>query len=159
MNWTKFFIKEYGENSKKKDKKLKKNPKTDINKRMMAHIDKHGVIDKDKDADIEKEQEKKRVNSKKITIDEKIDLHMYTTEEALKELQSFFDLAVKSGWRKVRIIHGKGKHSKTAPVLQKVVKDFLDKCPYAGDSGYEKNKKGGTGATWVMIKNPNLHTK
>lgn len=150
MNWTEFFLKEYGEPPKKKDKKAKEKPRANINKIMMEQIEKEGVIDKD--AHIKTEPKSTYVHPKNLSINKAIDLHMDTKEKALEKLQLFFDLAVKKGWRKVLIIHGKGKHSKTGAVLGKVVWKFLEACPNAGQHGYEDNLGGGKGATWVMIK-------
>lgn len=134
------------------NKKSKEKPpiNANINKIMMACLDKHGV--KDKDAFIETERKGEYVNPKNLPINKAIDLHMDTAEKALEKLQLFFNLAIRSGWKKVLIIHGKGRHSKTEAVLGKVVREFLEKCPNAGQHGYQNNLGGGKGATWVMIK-------
>ena len=150
MNWTAFFLKEYGTSPKQQKKKDKKKPTIDINKIMMKQIEKDGVIDKDAHIKVEKKSE--YVHPKNLPIDKKIDLHMDTKEKALEKLQLFFNLAVKKGWKKVQIIHGKGKHSKTEAVLGKAVWKFLEACPHAGQHAYEDNLGGGKGATWVMIK-------
>ena len=134
------------------DNKKAKNPiiTTNINKIMMARLDKDGVIDKD--THIKVEQKSKYVHPKNFPINRAIDLHMDTKEKAVEKLKLFFDLALKKGWKKVLIIHGKGKHSKTEAVLGKVVWKFLEECPNAGQHGYQDNLGGGKGATWVMIK-------
>jgi len=134
------------------EKKSGKKPifSANINKVMMEYLEKKGVPNKDAHLDIECKRE--YVSPKSFSIDKKIDLHMDTKEKALEKLQLFFNLAVRSGWKKVLIIHGKGKHSKTEAVLGKVVWKFLETCPNAGQHGYEDNLGGGRGATWVMIK-------
>ena len=136
--------------SEKKDRK-KRIISTDINKIMMARLDRDGVPDKD--AYIEIEPRRGYTNPKKLPINKKIDLHMETKEKALEKLTLFFQKAVKFGWKKVLIIHGKGRHLIDGAVLGKVVWEFLEKCPNAGQHGYEDNRGGGKGATWVMIKN------
>jgi hypothetical protein len=32
------------------------------------------------------------------------------------------------------------------------VRKYIEKCPFAGESGHEKAANGGTGATWVLLK-------
>jgi len=150
MNWTDFFLQEYGAPSKNTNEAEAKIPSANINKIMMAHIDKDGVTDKD--AHIKEKKKIEYEHPRNLRIDKQIDLHMDTKEKALEKLRLFFDLAVRKGWQKVRIIHGKGKHSKTQGVLGRVVWEFLEKCPHAGRHGYEDNLGGGKGATWVMIK-------
>ena len=117
---------------------------------MLGYIDKYGVVDKDKD--IERLQEENKISYKKISSDDSLDLHGATSNEALEKLQLFFDNAVKHKYKKVSIIHGKGKHSKTQAVLYDVVRRFLEENKHAGRMGFEKNENGGTGTTWVMLK-------
>lgn len=128
------------------NKKNKKN----IHDTMLGYIDKYGVVDKDKD--IERLQEENKISYKKILSDDSLDLHGATANEALEKLQLFFDNAVKHKYKKVSIIHGKGKHSKTQAVLYDVVRRFLEENKHAGRMGFEKNENGGTGTTWVMLK-------
>ena len=128
------------------NKKNKKN----IHDTMLGYIDKYGVVDKDKD--IERLQEENKISYKKISSDDLLDLHGATSNEALEKLQLFFDNAVKHKYKKVSIIHGKGKHSKTQAVLYDVVRRFLEENKHAGRMGFEKNENGGTGTTWVMLK-------
>jgi len=30
--------------------------------------------------------------------------------------------------------------------------DFIERCPFAGESGKEKTNAGGDGATWILLK-------
>ena len=89
---------------------------------------------------------------KSAGIDARIDLHGMTRAEAQSALNDFFKSAQQKGYRKVLVIHGKGNHSAGGGVLYKWIKTYLEGCPYAGKSGYEKRDNGGRGATWVMIK-------
>lgn len=127
-----------------------KTNKKDIHDSMLDYMDKYGVVDKDKV--IEKCPENKRTSYKNILSDGTLDLHGATANEALEKLQFFFDNAIKRRYRRVSIIHGKGKHSKTQAVLYDVVRKFLEENRYAGQMGFEKNEKGGSGTTWVMLK-------
>jgi DNA-nicking Smr family endonuclease len=108
----------------------------------------------DKDADMEKtpapgEQRRRLLRSRP---DDTIDIHGLTSEEAQISLDNFFTNAKNSGFKKLRIIHGKGNHSKGEAVLGRTVRDFIEKCPFAGESGSEVSANGGSGATWVFLK-------
>ena len=94
--------------------------------------------------------DRRRLRSKKP--DDVLDIHGLTRDEAWLSLEKFFENARSSGYEKVRIIHGKGNHSTEDAVLKRSVRDFLEKCPYAGENGYEKASGGGSGATWVLLK-------
>ena len=84
--------------------------------------------------------------------DRSLDIHGMTREEARAELERFFADAKERGFEKLRIIHGKGNHSKGDAVLGREVREFIERCPYAGESGHEKTGSGGRGATWVLLK-------
>ena len=86
-----------------------------------------------------------------------IDLHGFTRDEAWNALTAFFNTAKNSGLEKVLVIHGKGNHedndgTRKTGVLKKMVRDFIERCPFAGESGFNNSNAGGTGATWVLIK-------
>jgi len=85
--------------------------------------------------------------------DASIDLHGLTRDEALARLESFFADALRHRLEKVRIVHGKGNHSEGEAVLKRATRDFIERNPYAGESGACDNKAGGSGATWVLLKN------
>ena len=84
--------------------------------------------------------------------DDILDIHCFTKEEAWLALDSFFSNAKDCGYEKLRIIHGKGNHSRGEAVLGHTVRRYIEQCPSAGESGYEKAANGGSGATWVLIK-------
>ncbi|MGP1438181.1 MAG: Smr/MutS family protein [Treponema sp.] len=126
----------------------KKASKKSIHDSMNTYMDKYGVFDKD----IIEEKKNTRVSYKKTPTDDTIDLHGLSAKEALDKLKIFFENAIKHKYKKLSIIHGKGKHSKTSSVLYGVVKKFLEENKNAGKMGFEKNNKGGTGSTWVMLK-------
>jgi DNA-nicking Smr family endonuclease len=91
---------------------------------------------------------------RKMEPEDEIDLHGLTLEESLLRLDRFLNEAVHRGLRKVLILHGKGNHSKGAAVLPKAVLAYLQNSPLAGELGSPRREKGGSGATWVIIKNP-----
>ncbi len=84
--------------------------------------------------------------------DAEIDLHGMTTEEALRIMDRFIRDSHRQGLRKLMIIHGKGNHSKVAPVLKRAVTLYLERCPLTGETGTPPKKWGGSGATWVLLK-------
>jgi DNA-nicking Smr family endonuclease len=93
---------------------------------------------------------RRRLRAKKP--DGSLDIHGLTRDEARAELERFFADAKARGLEKIRIIHGKGNHSKGEAVLGRAVREFIERCPYAGESGHEKTGSGGSGATWVLLK-------
>ena len=86
--------------------------------------------------------------------EDEIDLHGLTLEESIVRLDRFLSEAVHRGLQKVLIVHGKGNHSKGAAVLPKAVLEYLQNSPFAGELGRPRREKGGSGATWVIVKNP-----
>jgi len=81
-----------------------------------------------------------------------LDLHGMSSWEAEQALERFIYDARSRALRKVLIVHGKGNHSQGEPVLQGVVRRYLEKCPYTGAFASAKRKHGGRGATWVVIR-------
>lgn len=128
-----------------------KKSKKALHNAMLSYMDKYGVMDKDKDSPA-LQQKNENISYKKISSDDSLDLHRTTAKEALEKLKIFFDNAIKNRYKKVYIIHGKGKHSKTQSVLYDVVRKFLEENKNAGRMGFEKNENGGRGTTWVMLK-------
>ncbi|MDR1506739.1 MAG: Smr/MutS family protein, partial [Treponema sp.] len=100
-----------------------------------------------------------------------IDLHGLTQREAWEALDHFFQTARKQGFEKLLIIHGKGNHTgdlrrypdgsalplgnDTQGILKNTAKSFIERCPFAGESGYSGAAQGGTGSTWVLLKPKN----
>lgn len=104
----------------------------------------------------EKKQAEKQasvqVSEKQLKTEAVLDLHGMTVPEAEKAMTSFIHMAAVKRFRKVLIIHGKGIHSKD-PVMRQTVISFLERCPKAGKHGTPSAAEGGSGATWVLIKN------
>jgi len=95
--------------------------------------------------------------------DDTIDLHGLNRDEAWIALETFFQNSREKGCEKLLIIHGKGNHQQgefsqnAAPrlgeaALRELSRRFIERCPFAGESGYSSSKNGGTGATWVILK-------
>jgi DNA-nicking Smr family endonuclease len=122
-------------------------------------ISANGIQNKDEEA-VDKEttpslkasaqEKRRRLRNKKP--DAELDIHGQTRDEAWQVLDTFFNNAKEKEFEKVLIIHGKGNHSAGDSVLKRVVLDFIEQCPYAGESGRGKAAAGGEGATWVLLK-------
>ena len=109
------------------------------------------ITDKDKQSSAETStnaERRSRLRRKKP--DAVIDIHGLTRDEAWEELQRFFDDARRQNMEKILVIHGKGIHSQGEAVLKRVMRDFIQTCPFAGESG--QGKTGGSGVTWVLLK-------
>jgi len=112
------------------------------------------IYDKDKEtgntADTPQER-RSRLRNKKPEAE--LDIHGLTRGEAWQALDGFFEEAKRNRLEKILIIHGKGNHSAGEAVLKRVVTEFIEHCPFAGESGRNKATAGGEGATWVLLKN------
>lgn len=118
----------------------------------------HGVYDKDAYAEStpthetgpEARKRHRRLIQKEP--DAVIDLHGLTQEEAWDELDRFFEDSRRKGFEKLCIVHGKGTHSDGDAVLKHLTRRFIERCPFAGESGHNSADSGGSGATWVILK-------
>jgi DNA-nicking Smr family endonuclease len=88
-----------------------------------------------------------------------LDLHGMSALEAETAIDRFLRDARNRGLSKVLLIHGKGNHSPGEPVLQRVVRDYLEKCPFTGAFGRAERARGGGGATWVRIRNGSYRSR
>ncbi|MCL2806086.1 MAG: Smr/MutS family protein [Treponema sp.] len=123
---------------------------------MQTWLDNNEIIDKD--AGIKKTLKPGENRNRLIRIkpDAILDIHGLTSEEAWLSLEKFFVNAKNNGYEKIRVIHGKGNHCQGEAVLKSTVRKFTEQCSFAGESGYENAANGGSGATWVLLKdNPN----
>ena len=117
----------------------------------------NGVYDKDavvEDKSRSAAERRRRLRAKKPGAE--LDIHGLILDEAWEALQGFFDTARREGLEKILIIHGKGNHSAGEAVLKRAVREFVERCPFAGESGPAKAKAGGGGATWVLLKDRQL---
>jgi len=97
------------------------------------------------------DSERRRLLNKKP--DAILDLHGLTQEEAWDKLEIFFRKSRAGGCEKVLLIHGKGNHSKNEGVLKDLCRKYIEYCHFAGASGRNSASGGGSGATWVLLKN------
>jgi DNA-nicking Smr family endonuclease len=88
-----------------------------------------------------------------------LDLHGLSGLEAEEAIGVFVRAARARGLSKVLLIHGKGNHSPGQPVLERVVRNYLEKCPHTGAFGKADRARGGRGATWVRIRPKNQRSR
>ena len=82
--------------------------------------------------------------------DAELDLHGYRSEEARRALDEFLADAREFGWKRVRIIVGKGIHSENGEaVVPNMVKRHLVSAGL--DYTYAKLHEGGEGALVVRL--------
>lgn len=122
---------------------------------LSAWLQVNDVIDKDAElldspAPSEKGERRRRLRAKKA--DAVLDLHGQTRDESWRSLDGFFRLSRQQGLEKLLIVHGKGNHSAGEAALQRVVRDYIERCAFAGESGRAAAAEGGSGATWVLLK-------
>ena len=121
-----------------------------------AWLRRYGVVDKDKIAAEEAERDRERSQRyvKDMPVEARIDLHGLTREEARSRLSVFVGDCAKRGLRKILIVHGKVIHTTgSESVLGEVVRKFIEQDKRCGRSGHPDRRMGGSGATWVCLKN------
>lgn len=82
-----------------------------------------------------------------------LDLHEYTLEEARRLVREFIDSCYAKGFRKVRIITGKGIHSKGGEaVLRPAITAEVQANCHVREVFTPKAAEGGSGALSVLLK-------
>jgi len=79
-------------------------------------------------------------------LDEELDLHSLTVDEAIPKLDRFLNVAFQAGLYRVRIVHGKG-----TGVLRQEVRRYLSGHPLVKSYGPADRYHGGAGATQVEL--------
>jgi len=137
------------------DKWEKQNPKTGVDNKSI--YDKYEKPDEEQDDSGEagfRGQRRSRLLKKKP--DASIDLHGLNSGEAWTAMETFFNSSRAEGHEKLLIIHGKGNHKSgegvSVNLLKDITKRFIEYCKFAGESGHCHTKDGGSGATWVILK-------
>ena len=96
---------------------------------------------------------RKNVHRKNMRIESSLDIHGFTSHEAIDHMKNFIDSMIKNGLKVGMIVHGKGLHSRAEPVLRPMVIQFLREHPRVMQFGYADRKRGGKGSTLFLIKN------
>ncbi len=98
------------------------------------------------------ESQQRRV-LRRMTPQERLDLHGLTVDEARRRADEFLRAAQAMVLIKVLIIHGKGNHSEGGQgVLRRSIRDYLASHPLAGETGIPDRSQGGEGAVWVVLR-------
>jgi DNA-nicking Smr family endonuclease len=142
---------------KKKDRKdAGKNPEPpgqDVSQLFSRWLETHAVYDKDAENPAPRGHDSAAAKRRRLLArrpDAVIDLHGLTRDQAWTALENFFEASRRQGFAKLALIHGKGNHSQGEAVLKRTVREFIERCPFAGESG--QGPAGGTGVTWVLLK-------
>ena len=90
---------------------------------------------------------------RRMSAQDELDLHEMLLDDALAATRSFLDSSWSKGLRKVRIITGKGIHSKNGEaVLRPSVTDVCKSHPKVREVTVPKAAEGGSGALTVIFK-------
>ncbi len=89
----------------------------------------------------------------KFAVQDEIDLHGMTLDEARPRLADFIDYAARTGKRCVRVVHGKGRGSgERGPVLKPAVARWLRRMNVVLAYVSTRQVDGGTGAVYVLLE-------
>ena len=95
----------------------------------------------------------KQLRQGKLPIDERIDLHGLTAEQARAYLLDFLDECRLQGHRVVLMVHGKGQRSKNnIPVIKALLNHWLRECQQVLAFHSATARDGGSGAVYVLLK-------
>lgn len=95
-----------------------------------------------------------KLHDGKYAVQDRLDLHGYSVDEAETEIEGFLRASIKNGYRCIKIIYGRGLRSQKGPVLKKAVIKWLL-------SRYRKHMvafvtarqcDGGLGALYVLLR-------
>lgn len=87
------------------------------------------------------------VNTKITQVNGEIDVRGKIAEEAIEEIETYFNRAILNGFTNVSIIHGKG-----TMVLRKKIREYLKKSIYVKEFKDGNPNEGGLGITIVTLK-------
>lgn len=110
-------------------------------------IEQYPVVDKDAD---ERSEPGRTVRPEQLPVDDSLDLHGYTRDEALAATERFIAAGLARGLRKIMVVHGKGRNGEG--VLKREVRQYLERHPSVGRMGYARGPDGGRGALWALLR-------
>jgi len=95
----------------------------------------------------------KQLRQGKIPVEDHLDLHGFSIEEARESLLEFIDFAQKQQIRCIRLVHGKGYRADTSrPVLKNMINRWLRQHPAILGFSSAQARDGGTGAIYILLK-------
>ena len=90
---------------------------------------------------------------RRMEAQDELDLHEMTLNEAIPATEAFLESCHKKGCRKVRIVTGKGLHSKNGEaVLKPAITALCQRSPHVREIDTPKASEGGSGALTVILK-------
>ncbi len=81
-----------------------------------------------------------------VPIEDFLDLHTFRPRDVRSVVESYLEQAIESGFREVRLIHGRG-----VGVQREIVRSFLAKHPGVVSFADAPPERGGWGATVVRL--------
>ena len=96
-----------------------------------------------------------RLRRGEVRLERRIDLHGLNAAEARRELTAELREAFSAGERCVLVVHGRGLHSESGPVLKDGVVDWLVTPPLAAfvlAFASALPRDGGPGASYVLLR-------
>ncbi len=99
--------------------------------------------------------DKQELTHKAAACRQVLDLHGLTREQARLAVDQALKAALQDQVASLLIIHGKGLHSSTGPVLATWLRDYLEGHSLAGKIQSVPAKQGGTGALEVSVRKKN----
>ena len=95
----------------------------------------------------------RRMQRGQVSIEDRLDLHGLSQEQAQKEVKAFIGSAVQNNFRHVLIITGKGRDGHG--ILREKVPEWLKDAPlcyHLNAISYAQPKDGGKGALYIRLK-------
>lgn len=150
-------ILEQWEEKQKKGKNSRSLQSNSAHEVLRSWLEENTIEDKEQSGPLRPENEmsaaaKRRKQLRELKPQAELDLHGFIAEEAITTLDRFIKDCKQKGLKKVLIIHGKGHHSSSGPVLKREVRKYLETSPLTGEMGEPERSMGGTGAVWVIIR-------
>ena len=88
-----------------------------------------------------------------IEIEAELDLHGMRVKDASAEMTAFLNHSLSSGYRCVKVIHGKGRGAKSElPILKNKVNTWLQQIPQVMAFCSAQPHDGGIGAVYILLK-------
>ena len=119
---------------------------------MSSYLERYPPVPDPERDQVSQEQSVHRVSPRNLPVEQTIDLHGMTREQAQTELELFLTRARAEGIRKVLVIHGKGSHGEGDATLRNFTREFLERHPFVGPTGTPGIREGGSGATWAILR-------
>lgn len=128
---------------------------TDNTDEILSHLEKYGVVNKDRYGGGKQCVKKQKASSHKQYLRETLDLHGLISSEAAIRLRMTVNRCKERGIKELLVIHGIGYHSHLSggPVLKQMVKQMLENelCCSVRDYKTALPKDGGDGATLIYF--------